>query len=46
MWPLTVSTRVFYKKLYDRFTGQKKSGRNNEVTIRQVSTVFCRTGRS
>ena len=33
MWPLAVLTRVFYKKMYGRFVGQKKRGRNNEATV-------------
>ena len=38
MCPLAVLTSdrinrgVFYKEMYDRFAGPKKSGRNNEVT--------------
>ena len=38
MWPLAVLTRdsinvFFYKEMYGRFDGPKKSGRNSEVTV-------------
>jgi len=33
-------TKFSYKKMYDRFTGTKKSGRSNEVTVRQGPTVY------
>ena len=38
MWLLTVLmgdhiNRVFYKEMYGRFAGLKKSGCNNEVTV-------------
>ena len=44
MWPLAVLTSgcitgVFYKEVYGRFAGRKKSSRNNEVTVRRGSTV-------
>ena len=29
----------FYKNMYGRFAGPKKSGRNNEAVVRRVSTV-------
>ena len=32
-------TGCFYKKMYGRFAGPKKSGRNNEVVVRRGSTV-------
>ena len=32
MWPLAVLT-VFYKEMYDRFAGSKRSGRNNGGTV-------------
>ena len=38
MWPLAVLTgdRInggFYKEMYGRFGGRKKSGRNNKLTV-------------
>ena len=33
-------TGCFYKKMYERFAGPKKSGRNNEVVVRRGSTVL------
>ena len=33
MWPLTVLTGFYYKEIYGRFAGTKKSGRNNEVAV-------------
>ena len=33
-------TRIFYKRMYGRFAGPKKSGRNNEVAARRGSIVF------
>ena len=33
MWPLAVLTRVFYKKLYGRFAGPNRSGRNNDGVL-------------
>ena len=30
---LVVITRCFYKKMYGRFVGSKKTGRNNEVFL-------------
>ena len=32
-------TGCFYKKMYGRFAGSKKSGRNNEVVVWRGSTV-------
>ena len=32
-------TGCFYKNMYGRFAGPKKSGRNNEVVVRRGSTV-------
>jgi len=32
-------TGFSYKKMYGRFAGTKKSGRDNEVTVRRSSTV-------
>ena len=32
-------TGCFHKKMYERFDGPKKSGRNNEVVVRRGSTV-------
>ena len=40
MWPLAALTEFSYKKMYERFIGTKKSGRNNEVGVRWGSTVF------
>ena len=33
-------TVFFYKKMYNRFAGEESIGRNNEVAIRQGSTVI------
>ena len=33
-------TGCFYKKMYERFAGPKRSGRNNEVVVRRGSTVL------
>ena len=33
-------TGFYYKKMYGRFAGTKKSSRNNEVAVRRGSTVF------
>ena len=32
-WSLVALTGCFYKKMYGRFAGPKKSGRNNEVVV-------------
>ena len=33
MWPLAVLTAFYYKEIYGRFAGTKKSGCNNEVAV-------------
>ena len=35
-------TGFSYEKMYGRFAGTKKSGRNNEVPVRQGCTVCCK----
>ena len=39
-------TGFYYKEIYGCFAGTKKSGRNNEVAVRQGSTVFRSQGRN